>query len=702
MIVRTPGSRSAFCWAWAPRPRRPRTPPPAARRPSQRVDGTFIRANAAKTPDWPSHRPRLRRDALQQARPAQHRQRQGARPGLVVQPRVHAWRRGHAAGGRRRHVRHRVLERGARDRRAHRQEAVDLRPEGRPPKGFRGCCDVVNRGVALYKGKVFVGAFDGRLIALDAATGKPVWEKDTIDGHKGSYTITGAPRVFKGKVIIGNGGAEYGVRGYITAYDAETGEQKWRWFTVPGDPSKPFEDASMAKRAAKTWDPSGKYWEAGGGGTAWDTMTFDPELNLMYVGTGNGSPWTRKQAQPQGRRQPVPGLDRRAQPRHRQVRLALPGDARRQLGLHRHAADDPGRPQDRRPGAQGDPARAEERLLLRHRPHQRQVHLGQELRRRELGHRLRQERPADRDRRRASTQQALRQHSRGPSARTTGTRCRSTRRPASSTCRRRTSRSRLVDDKNWKFNENAPVRPQSGTGWNTAKLINAEPPKSKPMGRLLAWDPVAQKEAWRVEHVSPWNGGTLTTAGNLVFQGTADGRLVAYDAKTGEKLWETATGTGVVAAPASYMVDGKQYVSVAVGWGGVYGLASARTEWQSPGTVYTFAVGGTRQAAGVRRIPHGQAAAGREVRPGEGAGRHAAVREQLRLLPRRAGRRPRRQHPQPGLPGPGLHREPRQFRLQRAGHVARHARLHRQAYGGRRGKIKAFIQGTADAIRPKN
>ena len=165
--------------------------------------------------------------------------------------------------------------------------------------GYKGCCDVVNRGVAVWKGRVFVASYDGRLIALDAATGNKVWEKDTIIDRKMSYTITGAPRVYKGKVIIGNGGAEYGVRGYITAYDAMSGEQKWRWFVVPGDPSKPFEDISMA-RAAQTWDPSAKYWEFGGGGTAWDSMTFDPELNLMYVGTGNGSPWARSKRSPAG------------------------------------------------------------------------------------------------------------------------------------------------------------------------------------------------------------------------------------------------------------------------------------------------------------------------------------------------------------------------------------------------------------------
>src|SRR5690606_16452990 len=149
--------------------------------------------------------------------------------------------------------------------------------------GYKGCCDVVNRGVALHEGTVFVAAYDGRLIALDAATGQKRWEQDPIIDRKVSYTSTGAPRVVKGKVIIGNGGAEYGVRGYVTAYDAKTGAQRWRWFTVPGDPSKPFEDQSMA-RAAKTWDPAGKWWEAGGGGTAWDAMAYDPELKLLYIG----------------------------------------------------------------------------------------------------------------------------------------------------------------------------------------------------------------------------------------------------------------------------------------------------------------------------------------------------------------------------------------------------------------------------------
>src|SRR2546423_5469082 len=140
-------------------------------------------------------------------------------------------------------------------------------------KGYKGCCDVVNRGVALWKGKVFVGVYDGRLVALDAVTGKVAWEKDTLIDKEHSYTITGAPRVFNGKVVIGNGGAEYGARGYVTAYDAETGSQAWRWFTVPGDPSKPFEDESMAA-AAKTRDPARKYWLHGGGGAPRGTPTL--------------------------------------------------------------------------------------------------------------------------------------------------------------------------------------------------------------------------------------------------------------------------------------------------------------------------------------------------------------------------------------------------------------------------------------------
>ena len=162
--------------------------------------------------------------------------------------------------------------------------------------GVNACCDVVNRGVAAWNGKIYVGTLDGRLVALDAATGKPVWEQLTIDRNQ-RYAITGAPRIVQGKVLIGNAGSEYGVRGYISAYDAETGNQLWRFHTVPGDPSLGFENAAM-ESAAKTW--KGKWWEMGGGGTVWETIAYDPKLDLVYFGTGNGVPWTRKLRSPGG------------------------------------------------------------------------------------------------------------------------------------------------------------------------------------------------------------------------------------------------------------------------------------------------------------------------------------------------------------------------------------------------------------------
>ena len=160
----------------------------------------------------------------------------------------------------------------------------------------KGCCDAVNRGVAAWQGKIFVGTLDGRLIALNARTGKPIWSVVTVDQTK-PYTITGAPRIVKGKVLIGNGGAELGVRGYVSAYDVADGKLVWRFYTVPGDPSKPFESPALAA-AAKTW--TGEWWKLGGGGTVWDSMAYDAALDLLYIGVGNGSPWNRAIRSPGG------------------------------------------------------------------------------------------------------------------------------------------------------------------------------------------------------------------------------------------------------------------------------------------------------------------------------------------------------------------------------------------------------------------
>jgi quinohemoprotein ethanol dehydrogenase len=460
--------------------------------------------------------------------------------------------------------------------------------------GYKGCCDVVNRGVALWQGKVFVASYDGRLFALNAATGAKLWEKDTIVDRKFSYTITGAPRVFKGKVIIGNGGAEYGVRGYITAYDANTGAQSWRWFTVPGDPSKPFEDASMAK-AAKTWDPAGKWWQAGGGGTAWDTLTFDPDLNLMYVGTGNGSPWARSKRSPAG-----------GDNLYLASIVALNPDTGKYVWHYQETPGDNWDFTSSQPMILADLKIAgKPRKVILHAPKngfffvidrvngkfisaQNFVDVnwatGYDKNGRPIETAL--ARVADRPREIIPSPYGARNWHPMSFNPTTGL----VYMPVQGVP------VNMLDNKDWTFNGVRPGEPHSGVGWNLAVFANVEPPKSAPFGRLIAWDPVAQKEVWRQEHVSPWNGGTLATAGELVFQGTADGRFVAYHAKTGAKLWETAVGTGVVAAPVTYEVDGKQYVSVAVGWGGVYGLAARATERKGPGTVYTFALGATAKA----------------------------------------------------------------------------------------------------------
>ncbi|WP_286144536.1 PQQ-dependent dehydrogenase, methanol/ethanol family [Bradyrhizobium sp. NFR13] len=457
-------------------------------------------------------------------------------------------------------------------------------------KGYRGCCDVVNRGVALYKGKVFVGAYDGRLVALDAATGTKVWEKDTVIDRKMSYTITGAPRVFNGKVVIGNGGAEYGVRGYVTAYDSETGNQAWRWFTVPGDPAKPFEDDSMAA-AAKTWDPAGKYWVNGGGGSAWDTITFDPDLNMVYIGTGNGSPWNRNLRSPGGGDNLYLGSI-----------VALNADTGKYLWHYQETPGDNWDYTSTQPMILADlTIDGAPRKVVLHAPKNGFFFVidrtnGKFISAKNFvdvnwatgydasGRPIEVPEARSPDKSFDSIPGPFGAHNWHPMSFNPQTGL--VYLPAQGVPLNLTGEKTLV--------QNAQGSNKFGgtTGWNVGFSLNAEPPKNPPFGRLIAWDPVKQREAWRTEYIAPWNGGTLTTAGNLVFQGTADGRFIAYNAKTGEKLWETPVGTGVVAAPATYMVDGVQYVSVAVGWGGVFGITQRATDREAPGTVYTFAIGG--------------------------------------------------------------------------------------------------------------
>lgn len=565
-------------------------------------------------------------------------------------------------------------------------------------KGYRGCCDVVNRGVALWKGKVFVGAYDGRLIALDAVTGKVVWEKDTVVSKEHSYTITGAPRVFNGKVVIGNGGAEYGARGYVTAYDAETGNQAWRWFTVPGDPSKPFEDESMAA-AAKTWDPAGKYWINGGGGTAWDTITFDPDLNLVYIGTGNGSPWNQKIRSPAG-----------GDNLYLSSIVALNADTGKYAW---HYQENPGDHWDytaTQPMILADiNIDGAPRKVILHAPKNGFFFVidrtngkfisaknfvdvnwatGYDANGRPI-----EVKAAREDAAYDSIPGPYGAHNWHPMSFNPQTGL--VYLPAQGVPLN------LTPEKALKHNAQEPGKFASAAGWNVGFLLDATPPKNAPFGRLLAWDPVKQKEVWRAEYVAPWNGGTLTTAGNLVFQGTADGRFIAYNATTGEKLWETPVGSGVVAAASTYMIDDKQYVSIAVGWGGVFGIAVRATEYQSPGTVYTFAVGGNAPPpafvkyqtegllAGVKYdpkdVPDGTAlyvAACAQCHGVPGVHKGGNVRnlgyvpkETIENLKDFVFKGPFRDQGMPDFTG----------KLTEADVV----------------KIQAFIQGTADAIRPK-
>ena len=247
------------------------------------------------------------------------------------------------------------------------------------------CCDVVNRGVAAWQDKIFVGTLDGRLIALHALDGRVAWSTMTVNPEE-PYSITGAPRVIRGKVIIGNGGAEYGVRGYVDAYDAETGARLWRFHTVPGNPADGFENPTM-ERIAETW--SGEWWRLGGGGTVWDSMAYDPDLDLLYIGVGNGTPWNRRLRSPGGGDNLFLSSIVALRPGKRRIRLALSGGARRNLGLHRHPAHDPGRDRVEGPAPQGAHAGPQERLLHDHRSGDRGIPFGRTLCRGHLGKPLR-------------------------------------------------------------------------------------------------------------------------------------------------------------------------------------------------------------------------------------------------------------------------------------------------------------------------
>nr|WP_100548749.1 MULTISPECIES: PQQ-dependent dehydrogenase, methanol/ethanol family [unclassified Pseudomonas] len=446
--------------------------------------------------------------------------------------------------------------------------AVDLRSGKRlwqfDPQVDRGrsryaCCDAVNRGVALWNGKVYVGALDGRLIALDAKTGREVWSEQTTDPTK-PYSITGAPRVVKGKVIIGNGGAEYGVRGFFSAYDAETGKMAWRFYTVPGDPAQPYEHPELAA-AAKTWKGD-QYWKLGGGGTVWDSMAYDPELDLLYIGTGNGSPWNREIRSPGG-----------GDNLYLSSILALRPDSGKLLW---HYQTTPGETWDFTATQQITLATLEldgkPRKVLMQAPKNGFFYVldratGELLSAEKFGKvtwaekvDLATGRPVEVPGSRYEQEQVVMWPS-----------------PFGAHSWHSMSFNPQTGLMYIPYqeipgvyrNEGATFKKIDGFNTGTGFSDTHEIPRDAVSGALLAWDPVRQREAWRVPHSFYWNGGTLNTAGNLVFQGTADGQLHAYSADKGQRLWSFAAQTGIVAAPISFSLDGEQYVAVMAGWGGV-------------------------------------------------------------------------------------------------------------------------------------
>lgn len=564
---------------------------------------------------------------------------------------------------------------------------------------YKGCCDVVNRGVALYEGKVFVGAYDGFLHAVDAATGERLWKVDTIENREMSYTITGAPRVINGKVIIGNGGAEFGVRGYVSAYDAATGDQAWRWYVVPSDPAKPFEDASM-EAAAKTWDPAGEWWKAGGGGTIWDAMAYDPELNLLYVGTGNGSPWNRNLRSPAG---------------GDNLYLASIVALDPETGAYQwHYQNTPGDTWDYTSTQHIILADleigGEERKVLMQAPKNGFFYVID----RTDGSFISAEpfvkvtwatgydeagRPIEAEGARSITEpwetvpSAYGAHNWHPMSFN----------PETGLVYIPAQGVPLVQqqDPAWELNQHKPGSVMSGLGWNLGYLFNTIAPAATPFGHLLAWDPVKQEEAWRAEYVSPWNGGTLTTAGNLVFQGTADGRFIAYNAANGEVLWQTPVGSGVVAAPATWEHDGEQYVTIAVGWGGVYGMLQRATDTTGPGRVYTFRLGGKAEAPKFVNYDATTLVAGVPYNPDD-VGPGAALYVSNCLFC----------HGVPGVNNGGNVKNlgySDAATLQDAASIVLTGALEERGMPSFEGKLSeeeitkivAFIQGTADAVRPK-
>ena len=469
----------------------------------------------------------------------------------------------------------------------------------------RGCCDAANRGVAVWGNKVYVGVYDGRLEALDASTGELVWSVNTLIDKDRNYTISGAPRVVKGKVIIGNGGAEFGVRGYITAYDAETGQQAWRFFTVPGDPAQGDESDTITM-IRKTWHGD-QYWIQGGGGTVWDSMAYDPTLDLLYIGVGNGSLWNPK------------------------FRTAGKGD---NLFLSSIVALRPDSGEyawhyQTTPGDAWDytatqhiivttlPIAGEDRRVVMQAPKNGFFYVldaatGEFLSAGQFGEQNWAKGIDANGRPIINTEIAEYWTNETPRTIFPGSQGAHNWHPMS--FNPNTGLVYIPQQVTMEYFEPLAEASAPRPGVPNLGLVIPKVPESIDAieelakvyrGNLVAWDPVKQEKRWSqpYDHIS--NGGTLSTAGNLVFQGSADGRVLAYAADDGDKLWERDVSSGVVAGPISYMVDGEQYVAFNVGWGGAFpitfGSLAYLTEVVPDSRLYVFKLGADAPMPAVRK-----------------------------------------------------------------------------------------------------
>ena len=441
-----------------------------------------------------------------------------------------------------------------------------------------------NRGAAYAGGRVFAASLDGRLFALDTKSGKLIWSVQTVPPSSHQY-VTGAPRTFNGKVIIGQAGADFGERGYVTAYDQASGKQVWRFYVVPGSPEQNRGDAAM-EAAARTWN--GEWWKTGTGGGPWDDITYDDELNRIYIGTGNVSPVDPKtRGAEQGDNLYTAGI------------VAVDADTGKYVW---HYQENPRDSWDYDSTQQMTAATmtiaGRQRQMLMHAPKNGFLYVldrgdGKAISAEKIvkvtwaSHiDLKTGRPAEeKDIRFEQGDVTIWPNPAGAHSW-----------QAQSFSPRTGLLYIPVTQNGVHFGKGHSL--EGGFDVGGLSIASEKRDERDGKGSLLAWNPVTQRQAWIVKHQTMLNGGVMATAGGLAFQGTGDGIFSAYDAANGKPLWRFDAGLGIIAAPMSYAVAGKQYVAVLVGWGGSASVGSdvMNVGWKwgaNPRRLLVFALDGT-------------------------------------------------------------------------------------------------------------